>query len=181
MNQLGTVSFLSFRARMLGRGDPGVTKIAYIHARGFARIDAGRAWISEPLPKGRSALALVDPLAPVPSASALRSMLLGATTVRVIGPTVVGGVRTTGFLATTVDRATLPKLVKALPSITARVYLAADGLLVRSVTRFGATTFTATASTTPTVDLRPPPGDQTSDYRTLTPGQRRAVQRAFGG
>jgi hypothetical protein len=90
-------------------------------------------------------------------------VVAGLSTVREVGPVVADGQSVTEFDGT------------ASGSIATQIFVAADGLLVRAVQRFGSETDTSDASLSARVVVHRPPASECVDYSRLTRSQQHAV------
>jgi len=138
---------------------------AYGTAPGLAAIDGGHKWVRVRLPNlagGRgNVLALIRSYL----TNLAQVVLPPATSAQEIGPASVGGQPVTEFLIVT----------KVTPVSFTQVFLAADGLPVRTVETVGDRVTTTDTSVTAPVVVRVPPPRETIDESRLSPAEQQRV------
>lgn len=142
-----------------------VGSYAYGTAPGLARIDGGHKWVRVRLGNLAGGRSNVTGLIRSLLTNVANVVLPPATSVQELGPTTLGGQVVSEFLVDTT----------ASPVSTTRVFLAPDGLPVRTVETVGHRVTTTDTSITAPVVVRVPPRRETVDESRLSPAQQQRV------
>lgn len=142
---------------------------AYGTAPGLARLDGGHRWVRVRLRNLAGGRANVLGLIHSYLTDLSQVILPPAAAVLELGPTTVGGQPVTEFLAT----ATQP------PVSATHIFLAADGLPVRTVETVGSQITTTDTSVTLPVLVKVPPPGETIDEQRLLPAQQQRVNNVL--
>jgi len=138
---------------------------AYGTAAGLARLDGGHKWVRvrlRNLAGGRSnVLGLIRSYL----TDLAQVVLPPATSVQEVGPTRIGAQSVTEFVAITATA----------PASTTLIFLASDGLPVRTVETVGSEITTTDTSVTLPVVVRVPSAAETVDEARLSPAQQQSV------
>jgi len=138
---------------------------AYGTSPGVAAVDGGHRWVRVHLPDLAGGQGNVLGLIRSYLSNLANVVLPPATSVQEVGPATLGGLAVTEFLVGT----------STTPASTTRVFLAADGLPVRTVETVGDQVTTTDTSDTAPVIVRLPPVSETVDESRLSPAAQARV------
>jgi hypothetical protein len=141
---------------------------AYGTAPGLSRLDGGHKWVRVRLRDLAGGRANVQGLIHGYLTNLADVVLPPATSVQEIGPATVSGRPVTEFVAAT-----------AAPASTTRIFLAADGLPVRTIETVRTQVTTTDISLTLPVVVKVPPASETVDEARLTAAEQERVNNVL--